>query len=167
MACQIVEKITLMFGIEKFILDDYFFRDMDPASLEVYQNKELCGKLNIRSEKNVALERLIFEIRETYSVGRWKGKKTEHFIIGQKTYLLNQGIQAGKNYYYKFRIPFEYLSSKAESRSRKSRMAKWAFKGSKQLFKIKSTYTLILKTKISGVPLKAIDKLDCTSTLMK
>ncbi len=140
-------KIKKIFGIEGLKVD---IQVDEPVKLK---DKLITGKLIFESLSDDVITQISFKLVEIYSRGRFKGKKTDRYILKEKHVPISLNVRGGERTFYDFTLAFNDLKSEIDMIADSNIVYKGAIGLAKVIKGVKSKYILEAKIVVKGTVL--------------
>lgn len=140
-------KIKKILGIEGVKVDMLLDENIK------FSNHKITGKLVFESLRDDTITRLSFRLSENYSRGRFKGRKTDRYILKEDEIPVSVHIRGGERTLYDFSVSFNELKSEMDQFGELNLLYRGAVRVAKTIKGVKSKYFLEVKATVKGTAL--------------
>lgn len=140
-----IGKLKNLLGIDgvKMGVDSYFI-----------EGNILTVKVALSSKTDQYVEEIDLKLIETFTRGRFKKKRTNDYILGEKVRILNEMIRADETRYFNFKLAIDQLKSQMDGYA-ENVLLRPLVALAKLGKGVHSEYSLEVAAKVKGVLLKA------------
>lgn len=140
-------KIKKILGIEgvkaDILLDDHI----------KLKDRKITGRLVFESLRDDTISKISFRVLESYTRGRFKGRKTDRYILQEEEVPVSVFIRGGERTFYDFTVSFNELKSEMDRVGESNAFYRGAVILAKTLKGVRSKYFLEVKLTVRGTAL--------------